>query len=388
MPLQHLDTVIAFALVMLLLSLLVTVLVQMVVTALYLRGKNLLWATELLIKQIDPDLEAEARNLAERVLRHPALSRAGHTLAVAMRKSELVLALNDLRKRRGGAVEVDLGFWRRLLRRVMRRLKGISGHRLPALAPATYERLDRLFEQVVRDDAPELTAKAQELLERLESSFPEQAKDLRGVVQETYRRTEDVVVKVDAWFDTVMDRSSDRFKGWSRAITAGASVVLVFALHIDSLALIHQLSTNDELRAALVQTADEVREEAGLVLPRTAGGAEAQISTPAEAQARLQQLGLDVSSLEKRIRETQLQLIPAGYCAEPPSGVTARIRYRLGCPFAFDGNRQLMGVLISAMLLSLGAPFWYNLLRRLADLRPVVARRAEGEAAKGAPPQS
>jgi hypothetical protein len=40
------------------------------------------------------------------------------------------------------------------------------------------------------------------------------------------------------------------------------------------------------------------------------------------------------------------------------------------------------GLLATAFFLSLGAPFWYNTLRRLADLRPIVARKVEGEPAK------
>lgn len=38
---------------------------------------------------------------------------------------------------------------------------------------------------------------------------------------------------------------------------------------------------------------------------------------------------------------------------------------------------------MSALFLSLGAPFWYNALRKMADLRPIVARKVEGEAPKG-----
>ncbi|HSN87578.1 MAG TPA: hypothetical protein VL025_12510, partial [Thermoanaerobaculia bacterium] len=62
---EHLDTVIAFAAMMLLLSLIVTTLVQMVAAFLNLRGKNLLWGAEELLKQIDPRLEKDARALAE-----------------------------------------------------------------------------------------------------------------------------------------------------------------------------------------------------------------------------------------------------------------------------------------------------------------------------------
>jgi hypothetical protein len=40
--------------------------------------------------------------------------------------------------------------------------------------------------------------------------------------------------------------------------------------------------------------------------------------------------------------------------------------------------------LVSVVLLSLGAPFWYNLLKRGANLRPIVATKVEEETkAKG-----
>jgi hypothetical protein len=39
-----------------------------------------------------------------------------------------------------------------------------------------------------------------------------------------------------------------------------------------------------------------------------------------------------------------------------------------------------VGGIISVMLLSLGAPFWYNALKQAANLRPVVARKVASEA--------
>jgi hypothetical protein len=43
----------------------------------------------------------------------------------------------------------------------------------------------------------------------------------------------------------------------------------------------------------------------------------------------------------------------------------------------FDGVRNLLGILVAAALLSLGAPFWYNALKNLSNLRTVVANRQE-----------
>jgi len=42
-------------------------------------------------------------------------------------------------------------------------------------------------------------------------------------------------------------------------------------------------------------------------------------------------------------------------------------------------KRELPGVLAAAVMLSLGAPFWFNLLKTLTNLRPLVATREENE---------
>jgi hypothetical protein len=41
------------------------------------------------------------------------------------------------------------------------------------------------------------------------------------------------------------------------------------------------------------------------------------------------------------------------------------------------GWAKLPGIALSAILLSLGAPFWYNALKDLVGLRPVLARKEQ-----------
>ena len=45
--------------------------------------------------------------------------------------------------------------------------------------------------------------------------------------------------------------------------------------------------------------------------------------------------------------------------------------------FAFDGFKNFLGILLTAGLLGLGAPFWYNTLKTLTSLRPVVATKQD-----------
>jgi len=40
--------------------------------------------------------------------------------------------------------------------------------------------------------------------------------------------------------------------------------------------------------------------------------------------------------------------------------------------------QHVVGMVITALFLSLGAPFWFNALRNLSNLRPVIAAKVEG----------
>src|SRR5215468_10844857 len=72
--LNTLDTVIAFAVIMTVISLLITIIVQMVSAALSLRGKNLANALALTFQTIDPNLQQRAYSLANQILRDPIFS--------------------------------------------------------------------------------------------------------------------------------------------------------------------------------------------------------------------------------------------------------------------------------------------------------------------------
>ena len=41
--------------------------------------------------------------------------------------------------------------------------------------------------------------------------------------------------------------------------------------------------------------------------------------------------------------------------------------------FELFKGKSLLGILVTAGLLSLGAPFWFNMLRSLSNLRPLLA---------------
>src|SRR5262245_35648019 len=75
--LEKLDALIAFAVVMLGLSLIVTILTQITSATLGLRGSNLLWGLKTLFEELSPGLEKAGlipRDLAQEILQHRLIS--------------------------------------------------------------------------------------------------------------------------------------------------------------------------------------------------------------------------------------------------------------------------------------------------------------------------
>ena len=128
--LENLDIVLAFTMIMLLLSLLATIVVQMVVSLLGLRGQNLFWAVKQLFMQVAPatvdDVEKTAARVAGKVLGHAVLAPhawirkrlqklhededgeakpwQGKYGPTALRLKELMLIVRQLRARNDGGV--------------------------------------------------------------------------------------------------------------------------------------------------------------------------------------------------------------------------------------------------------------------------------------------
>ena len=68
------------------------------------------------------------------------------------------------------------------------------------------------------------------------------------------------------------------------------------------------------------------------------------------------------ASLKAQLARSELRLHPNRWQGWTPTG------------------REWPGLLIAIAFLSLGAPFWYNILKKLASLRPLIAVKHEHQA--------
>jgi hypothetical protein len=293
MGFEHFDTVMSFAVVMLLLSMIVMVGVQAMAALLGLRGRNLFVGVTTLVEQIDPTLRDHASTIAEAILTHATLSHTWNRKATAIRPDELVKIARDLAS------------------------DGRQG-----LAAGPKAALNRVLENANHFE-----------------------------------------MQVSEWFDTVMDRTSERFTLHTRWLTALLAVLVALSLRIDTLDVFHQLSTNPELRAKVSQLADTTATQAQHLIDD--GSVKGQRLDEA-ATARLSELSASLASTKDALQGTGLKLIFNSVPFQPKDA-------RTWVP---------IGVLMTCLFLSMGAPFWFNTLSQLANLRPALATKVEQDGAK------
>jgi hypothetical protein len=396
--LQHVDTMIGFSLVMLLLSLLVTVMVQGVSAILNLRGRNLCWGIKCLIEQLDPDLKKHAELIARKVVRHTALSHVGRDPGPVARL--LTYLQPDFEN--AEAVRAD---------ELVRVLGSLASD------PEVIEKLGDHKTKLLDVVAPAVEV-AREELHRL---FPRQEVAVESALNKFGDLVKGEASRVEVWYQTVMDRSSERFAAHTRWATVFFALVLSFGLSVDSIALLKQISGDAELRARLVQSADATMKVAddyatkmhdrhvatealrAAVAGRgaTAGKPELSEAIPDALQTRSQgRLWIDRHIKDqaehaelRRAYEAHYDEVTRHWVDElyvTTTGLKEHASRIALVPEALPPFRSpeyrspahVVGMTITMLFLSLGAPFWFNLLRQLANLRPLIAGKVEKSGAE------
>ena len=401
MTLDHLDTIISFVAIITGVSLLVLTLTQAVSALLGLRGTNLRWGIEVLLKHADPGLAAHATTISEKVLQNTLVSDSTMSkfesalagrwrLASAIRKEELVEILHSLASQSEPPAGGQAPPWAAALQGSMEDLDRPEADRLLQIVP------------MIRAALPNDAAGADEIITRLTTTV----ESMSGTIEQ--------------WFDSVMDRVSQRFVMTTRIWTIVFSVLLAFALHLDTFRMFTQLSSDSDLRARVLVSADALTKKADEMLAGSANApATAYVdamnnlisSHPAELKALPRPAGFnDLAGgkawLQRELKMANIDgpdkwqsryedLVPQATLRSAADEFYSVLNNRLRLQLVPDPYPALesywtpnwlhfWGTLSTAALLSLGAPFWFNLLKDLSNLRPVLAKKQAQEDAPDA----
>lgn len=419
--LAYLDTIIAFTVIMLGFSLLITLLNQTISAFLGYRGSNLRWGIQTMLSTLNPDLSARAKELANQILTEPVVSDS----IFARFRGIPILEKLTRRWRLASAIGPDALV--RTLTKVAQDLKANA-----ATAP-TGTAIEALL-NAPDDGAKRKLSMVQDTIGTILKS-PNYAVQVDDLLKQLGNSVQQSVGKVEAWFDISMKRVSQRFTMQIRIWTVVFAFLVAFGLHLDSLDLFNQLLGNPTARQKVIDQSGAMLKEAGDVLGTQTAGQQTsgttELTTSPEVLTRKMKELIDkdidkqkeatpvllgaiptftnIAGAEKWLRDNltaeenrknELATKYRGYVIAGlkdkakdiasllqnvgikfmPEGRALPKWYDLGGWTTFlwpDSKRSFFGILLTAGLLGLGAPFWYNALKTLTNLRPMVATRQD-----------
>ena len=150
---------------------------------------------------------------------------------------------------------------------------------------------------------------------------------------------------IEAWYNSAMERVAGWYKRHTQWILLGLGIVVTVAANADTLAIVDSLSRDSVLRAAVV----------------------------AQAQADVKRSAPSMENLGKELLSARQLGLPIGW---------SHVKFKqpdftLGdyCGLVFS---RIVGWIITAFAVSLGAPFWFDILNMFMVARSTIKGKPEG----------
>lgn len=194
----------------------------------------------------------------------------------------------------------------------------------------------RIYERASSYVSPEVFAAAFKDLYGELGQLPKVATQLEALgVTGAWTGPQGDLKKLERWFDTSMERVSGWYRRKSQIATVVIAVIVAVGLNASALRIVERLEKEPTVRATLVAQAEAAKEEA-------------------TTEANLEEAGKAASGAYDKLEAMKVPLLWGG--ENVPSGVSGWLT-------------NVLGWLLTIVAISLGAPFWFDTLGKLANLR-------------------
>ena len=170
-----------------------------------------------------------------------------------------------------------------------------------------------------------------------------------ALVSKDLRTAENAIEKLrenlEDWFNDATDRFAGWYKRWTRQVSFGLAIILVGLANADTIALANRLTRDDALRTSIVQAADSAAQ-------RMAGD-----FTKAQ------------SAREELLDEAEKLNLSLGWIDPKVNGKEDRFAYERIPNTAEGWLWKVIGLFMSVLAVSLGAPFWFDTLSKFMNVR-------------------
>jgi len=163
------------------------------------------------------------------------------------------------------------------------------------------------------------------------------------------------------WFDHSMDRVSGWYRRKVQMIILILGILTSFGIGVDTIATAKRLWSDSALREALVEAAKQQvsQQQPAASPPATATGA-----------PDFQKMSQDLNNFQGQLSALNIPTYPYNnVCAEWKAAQHPGACEGFFGPLGFWLRRHWLGFIITSAALSLGAPFWFDLLNKLVSMR-------------------
>jgi hypothetical protein len=196
---------------------------------------------------------------------------------------------------------------------------------------------------------------------------PETSLFLRSLWTDAERNLEKFREKLEQWFDDTMDRATGWYKRYTQVILFIVGFLLAIAFNLDSIGIAKKLSRDPTRREQMIQSAgvflQKQQDLHDRLLEMKNGG-----DSTSGAYKEVALTYDSISARTNRLTSAATQLMNNDI--HNTSRLLALERSgQWGWRFWQWNWLCILGWIITALAISLGAPFWYDLLNRLMKLR-------------------
>lgn len=208
------------------------------------------------------------------------------------------------------------------------------------------------------DETPLLSTE----LRRAVLSFATEAKDSYAVLTtKTISEMEFLRARMEKWYDTSMDRLTGTYKKrYVRKFTLLVAFITAIFLNADSIAIAKYLYSNPEVRAKLAAQADNAIKDSTYITVLN------QVHASNQDSLTLDQFKNNLTQSVQNIKAANAGLndaIPLGW------------KNKTSVPLSFAAViTKITGLLATILAIFMGAPFWFDILNKVANLRSTGPR--------------
>jgi tetrahydromethanopterin S-methyltransferase subunit B len=167
----------------------------------------------------------------------------------------------------------------------------------------------------------------------------ENKKALHALINDANNKLDKSQKNIENWFDDAMERVSGEYKRKMQYIVVSLAILMVLTLNIDTFTIANNLAQDSTLRDSVIKSAQIITNQSE--------------PNPCNASLNVTLYAID-----------ELTMLPLGWSKEPHG------------PFDFNEYgylnwffRKLGGLLVTVSAISLGAPFWFDSLSKLVNIR-------------------